>query len=78
MHRTSILFPAELRNRADRRARQMGISFGELVRRVLSVALDESDAVETGDAFFADGAVHTGDAPSGASVHHDDHLYGES
>jgi len=77
VNRTSILLPPELRNRADRLARRLGISFGELVRRTLAAALEESDERESGDAFFADGAVYTGDAPSGASVHHDDHLYGE-
>jgi hypothetical protein len=76
MNRTSILVPPELRNRADRRARQLGISFGELVRRALAAMLDEALEVETGDAFLAEGAVYDGDAPGGASIHHDEHLYG--
>ncbi len=55
----------------------MGISFGELVRRALAALLDEQGARETGDAFLAEGPVHDGAAPSDASVHHDEHLYGD-
>jgi len=75
MRRTSILLPQALRNRADRHARRLGISFGELVRRALADLLDESEQPAGRDAFFADGTVHTGDVPPGASSHHDDHLY---
>jgi hypothetical protein len=77
MKRTSVLLPPDLRNRADRRARQLGISFGELVRRALVRMLESAGTADGGDAFLADGAVHRGDAPDGASIHHDDHLYGE-
>jgi hypothetical protein len=76
MKRTSLLLPPELRNRAERRAKQLGISFGELVRRALVTVLDTADAGETRDPFYADAAIHDGDAPPDASVHHDEHLYG--
>lgn len=77
MRRTSILLPPSLRNRADRQARRLGISFGELVRRALASLLDEAERSADRDPFFADGTTHAGDAPSGASVHHDRHLYPE-
>lgn len=78
MQRTSILLPPELRNRADQRARQLGISFGELVRRALDAMLETSPAPGTDDPFHADRAVFDGGAPSDASSRHDDHLYGRS
>ena len=77
MRRTSILLPEALRNRADRHARQLGISFGELVRRALAATLDASEEPAPRDPFFADGSVHSGPVPDGASVHHDEHLYPE-
>jgi hypothetical protein len=33
MHRTTILLPNELRQRADREAKALGISLSELIRR---------------------------------------------
>ena len=75
MRRTSILLPQSLRNRADRHARRLGISFGELVRRALATVLSDSEGPAGRDSFFADGALHSGKVPSGASIHHDDHLY---
>ena len=77
MNRTSILIPPDLRNRADRMARQLGISFGELVRRALGEMLDRPGTLRTGDAFLAEGPVYDGPGPSDTSVHHDDYLYGE-
>ena len=77
MRRTSILLPESLRNRADRQARRLGISFGELVRRALAAVLRESEGSAGRDAFFADGAMYSGDVPPGASIHHDEHLYPE-
>lgn len=74
MRRTSILLPEALRNRADGHARRLGISFGELVRRALVAVLDETDGPGARDPLFADGAVHSGAVPGGASVHHDEHL----
>jgi hypothetical protein len=75
MKRTTIMLPPDLKNQAGRRARQMGISFGEFVRRALAGALtrDGIDAAE--DPLFADRAVHGGEAPADASARHDDHLY---
>lgn len=75
MRRTSILLPSALRNRADRQARRLGISFGELVRRALVALLDEAEAPGARDALFADRAVCSCEIPSGATTHHDAHLY---
>jgi hypothetical protein len=75
MRRTSILLPQSLRNRADRHAHSLGISFGELVRRALAAMLSDSERPAGSDSFFADGAIYSGDLPSGASIHHDEHLY---
>ena len=75
MRRTSIHLPPELRKRADRRARQLGISFGELVRCALAAFLDEAQEPGARDVFFADRAVFFGEVPSRAATHHDENLY---
>ena len=36
MHRTTIMLPTELRRRADREAKALGISLSELIRRRLA------------------------------------------
>jgi hypothetical protein len=76
MNRTSIMLPPDLRNRADQRCRQLGISFGELVRRALTDLLDRGGAGEVADSLLADEAVHRGAAPTDASARHDEYLYG--
>jgi hypothetical protein len=73
MHRTTILLPNELRRRADREAKSLGISLSELIRRRL--AADEGQATAERPRFFAR-QPWTGPGPSDAAANHDTYLYG--
>lgn len=73
-HRTTIMLPPELRARAMKRAKDRGISFGELVRESLASVLTKSPS-ET-DAFLADRAVFRGKAERDVAADHDRYLYG--
>ena len=78
MNRTTIMLPSDLKTRAVKRARERGLSLGDLVRRTLEQALDQSaNAPTTEDALFADKTVFEGDAPDDLSENTDLHLYGE-
>ncbi len=76
MKRTSVMFPAELKARAVRAAREKGISFGALLRRSLEDALDAPEDVYD-DPVFADGAVFDGPGPTDLAADHDGYLYGD-
>lgn len=78
MHRTTILLEDNLRHQAGVRARQMGISLGELIRLSLKSVLGQADnKKERVDSLFADRAVFAGDVPADLALHHDDYLYGD-
>lgn len=70
--RTTIMLPATLKARAHQRARELGVSFGELVRESLAHAV-APDPRE--DPLFFDEAVFDGDAPADLAADHDRHLY---
>ncbi|MEW6489876.1 MAG: CopG family transcriptional regulator [Thermodesulfobacteriota bacterium] len=76
MHRTTIMLPDDLRNRAVRRAEDMGVSLGELVRVSLDALLSRPERAQ-GDPLYADDTVYRGEAPADLSAAHDLHLYGE-
>lgn len=77
MTRTTIMLPAELKERARRLAQDQGISFGELVRRSLAAALEERrGTLRQRDPLFGDLAVFEGDVPEDLSSEHDRYLYG--
>lgn len=78
MHRTTILLPKDLQRRAARRARELGLSLGALVRRLLEEALRRPGSESGPDALLADDVVFDGPAPQDASEHHDEHLYGRA
>jgi hypothetical protein len=73
MHRTTILLPNELRRRADREAKALGISLSELIRRRLA----ENESAENPERprFFAR-QPWTGPGPSDTAANHDAYLYG--
>ncbi len=71
------MLPADLRHRSTRRARERGLSFGELVRESLSVELDRAPVKRGTDPLFADRAVYKGRAPTRLAADHDAYLYGE-
>jgi hypothetical protein len=77
MVRTTIMLPAELRHRSARRARERGLSFGELVRESLSTELDRKATPRAADPLFADRAVYKGRGPRDVAAEHDAYLYGD-
>ena len=78
MKRTTIILPDDLKMRAHYRARGMGISLGELIRKALEASLGHSDDENlTEDSLFADDAVYDGKAPRDLCESHDKYLYGE-
>ncbi len=78
MHRTTLMLPSELKARAQGRAQELGISFGELVRQALETELSASQTRSRGeDPLFADNAVFVGEAPADLSEAHDRYLYDE-
>ncbi len=77
MNRTTLMLPTDLKARSERRARDLGISFGELVRRSLVRWLDETASPAAQDALYADAVVSAADTPSDLSAHPDDYLYGD-
>lgn len=73
MHRTTILLPKELRRRADREAKALGISLSELIRRRL--AADSDTPVPERPRFFTR-QPWTGQGPADTAANHDIYLYG--
>lgn len=77
MHRTTILLEDRLKDAANVRARQMGISLGELIRLSLKSILGQTEKKGIVDALFVDRAVFSGEVPLDLAAHHDDYLYGD-
>ena len=77
MHRTTIMLPDDLRNRAVRRAKETGVSLGELIRQAVETLLSRSRSPAREDPLFRDAAVYDGEAPSDSTQNHDRYLYGE-
>jgi hypothetical protein len=75
MHRTTVMLPPELKRRAERKSRELGVSFGEFVRRSLRDEL-VSEEGSGKDSLFEDTGVYRGEAPPDAAVRHDEHLCG--
>ena len=75
MHRTSLMLPRDLKARAERASRHLGMSLGELIRVSLEEELAKHESAET-DALFADRVVYRGAAPPTLARDHDAWLYG--
>ncbi len=75
MDRTTILLPPDLKIRAEKAARQKGISFGELVRRGLERMIMDRPTPER-DSFFSDESFFEGKVPPDASKNLDEYMYG--
>jgi hypothetical protein len=75
MERTSVMVPPDLKLRAQREAKALGITFGEYVRRALTTMLQNSESLKN-DPLFDDNAAYTGPAPKDISEDHDKYLYG--
>ena len=74
MKRTTIMLPQALRQRALLRAKQKGISLGELIRDSLDAALPGVSYDVGGDPLF-ENVIYDGPAPSDASAKHDKYVY---
>ena len=74
MKRTTIMLPDDLRRRALFRARQRGVSLGELIRDSLDAALPSVTSEAGPDPLFDD-VVFDGPAPADLSANHDKYLY---
>lgn len=75
MKRTTVMLPTELKAKAERRAYERGVSFGELVRESLESALDSREERRTEDPLFKDDAVYRGRTPRDLAERHDEYLY---
>jgi len=77
MKRTTIMLPSDLKARAQRHARERGISFGQLLRdAVEDILCEDSGPGPSTDPLFADAAVFEGDTPADLAAQHDEYLYG--
>ena len=76
MFRTTVMLPSDLRIRALNRARESGMSLGEIIRDALSAWLARPTK-KADDSLLADEAVFDGPAPADLSASHDKYLYGE-
>ena len=74
MKRTTVMLPDGLRRRALSRAKQKGVSLGELIRDSLDAALPAVSYDGESDPLF-ENVVYDGPAPADLSTRHDKHLY---
>lgn len=77
MHRTTIMLPESLHERALRHAHEKGISLGQLIRDCLTSTLLGERVNEGGDSLLRDKAVYRGPAPKDTAEEHDRYLYDE-
>lgn len=76
MTRTTIMLPEGLKLRASRRARELGISLGELIRESVERRLDAGASLGE-DPLFSEVPVFEGSVPPDLSEEHDRYVYGE-
>lgn len=80
MTRTTIMLPEDLKDKSMRLARQLGVSFGELVRTALHQTVSPKTKpphLKIEDSLFSDREVYHGPVPKDLSTHHDQYLYEE-
>lgn len=80
MERTTVMLPLDLKERTMRLARQLGVSFGELVRTSLETVVSRRDGKRRDrkhDPLLADTRVFRGSAPKDLAANHDKYLYGD-
>ncbi len=78
MHRTTIMLPTALKLGAQRRARELRVSLGDLIRSCLESAVTGgASKAPRADPFLSDREIFTGPVPRDISRRHDDHLYGD-
>jgi predicted DNA-binding protein len=78
MKRTTVMIPDDLKIRAAKHAKMMGMSLGQFVRESLEKHLQSSNGGHSAnDALFADDAVFEGKVPNDVAKNHDEYLYGD-
>ena len=75
MKRTTVMILEDLKIRAARRAKAVGISLGEFIRESLEKALKSNPAGFLDDPFLNDNAVFEGESPVNLALDHDKYLY---
>ena len=75
MQKTTIMIPADLKTKAVRRARELHVSLGELIRHSLKMSIVKISGGKVNDSLFLDSRVFTDKAPSDLSKNHDQYLY---
>ena len=79
MQRTTIMLPADLKDRVLHRAREQGLSLGEFLRRSLEASLaGQGKTPRKADLLFSDDCVYEGHVPADLAGNHDDYLYDEN
>lgn len=77
MERTTIMLPAELKEKAVSKAQEMKISLGKLIRRSIEHFIIEGDSSHACDSFFSDMEVFPGEVEKDLALNHDKYLYEE-
>jgi hypothetical protein len=81
LHRTTVVLPARLKEKAVARAREQNISFGEFVRQAVEQQLSLRGKGEsrnkTSDPYLDKLVVFEDDGPADLSIRVDDFLYGD-
>lgn len=75
MNRLTLLFPPELKLRAQLRAEKLGIPLAEFVRRAVEAELKRTDPKQRSSDPLFTAPVWTGEAPDDLSWNHDHYLY---
>ena len=81
VHRTTVVLPSRLKEKATARAREQRISFGEFVRRAvekqLTIPANRKSKGKAGDPYLDKLVVFEDDGPPDLSARIDDVLYGD-
>jgi hypothetical protein len=77
IHRTTIVLPDDLKERAQRQAQERGVSLAALIRDALESHLAGTGASAADDPMLSDRAVWTGESPRDLAARHDDYLYAD-
>jgi len=73
MQKTTVML--DLKGKALFKAREMGISTGELIRKSIENFIDQQDLNRDYDPFIDDNEFYEGEIEGDLSVKHDKHIY---
>jgi len=71
------MLPGDLKGKALFKAREMGISLGELIRKSIENFIEQQNVNRDYDPFIYDNEFYEGEIESDLSVNHDKYIYGE-